>query len=102
MTELFRYGRIETTHAKALAMRAQAEHLVSVAKRGNTKRKANGPDVHERRLVASVLYDAAVVTKLFGEIAPKFADRSGGYTRLLQIGKRVGDGADMVILELVS
>jgi len=102
MTELFRYEQIKTTCAKALAIRAEAEHLVSIAKRGKTKRDANQPDVFERRLVAAVLRDPQVVKKLFDEIAPRFSERPGGYTRVYRIGQRLGDGAEMVVLELVK
>lgn len=102
MTELFRHERIKTTRAKALAIRSEAEHLVTIAKRGQVKREAQQADVHERRLVAAVLYDPQVVKKLFDDIAPRFADRPGGYTRLLKLGPRLGDGAEMVMLELVE
>ena len=61
-----------------------------------------GDDVHERRLVAAKLYDRAVVKKLFDEIAPRFVDRPGGYTRILKLGPRRGDAAEMVLLELVE
>lgn len=102
MTELFRHGRIKTTRAKALAVRSEAEHLVTIAKRGQAKRDAQLADVHERRLVSAVLYDPQVVKKLFDDIAPRFAERPGGYTRLLKLGQRLGDGAEMVVLELVE
>ena len=102
MTELFRHERIKTTKAKALAIRSQAERLVTVAKRGQVKRDAGQHDVHERRRVAAVLRDPEVVRKLFDEIAPRFAERPGGYTRVLKLGKRAGDGAGMVVLELVE
>ena len=102
MTELFRHERIRTTRAKALAIRSQAEHLVTIAKRGKAKRDVNQHDVHERRLVAAVLRDRSVVKKLFDEIAPRFMERPGGYTRIVKLGRRAGDGAEMVILELVE
>jgi large subunit ribosomal protein L17 len=102
MTELFRHGRIKTTRAKALAVRSEAEQLVTIAKRGQIKRDAQEADVHERRLVAAVLYDQQVVKKLFDDIAPRFAERQGGYTRVLKLGPRLGDGAEMVVLELVD
>jgi large subunit ribosomal protein L17 len=102
MTELFRHERIRTTRAKAQAIRSEAEHLVTVAKRGKTKRDAEEFDVHERRQVNSVLRDPAVVKKLFDEIAPRFMERPGGYTRIIKEGPRLGDGAEMVILELVD
>lgn len=102
MTELFRHGRIKTTEAKALAIRAQAEHLVTIAKHGRAKLNAQQHDVAERRQVAAVLRDRQVVKKLFDEIAPRYMERPGGYTRIFKLGRRVGDGAEMVILELVS
>jgi large subunit ribosomal protein L17 len=102
MTELFRHGRIRTTRAKAELVRAQAEHLVTIAKRGKTKRDAAVADIHERRLVAAVLTDEVVVKQLFEEIAPRFAARPGGYTRVYRLGQRLGDGAEMVVLELVA
>jgi len=102
MTELFRHGRIRTTRAKAELVRAQAERMVTIAKRGQTKRDAAQPDVHERRLVAAVLTDDGVVKQLFDEIAPRYATRPGGYTRVFRLGQRLGDGAEMVMLELVD
>lgn len=102
MTALFRHERIKTTRAKALAIRSEAERLVTIAKRGGSKREADRNDVHERRLVASRLKDRSVVAKLFDEIAPRLADRAGGYTRMVKLGRRLGDGAEMVILELVE
>lgn len=98
MTELFRHERIKTTKAKALGMRSQAERLITTAKRG----KAKGGGLHERRQVAAVLRDRAVVKKLFDEIAPRFAERPGGYTRIVRLGRRSGDGAEMVVLELIE
>lgn len=102
MTELFRHERIRTSKAKALAVRSEAEKLVTVAKRGAAKRSADQHDVHERRLVAAVLQDPNVVRKLFDDIAPRYSERNGGYTRVLKLGPRLGDGAEMVILELVE
>ncbi len=102
MTELFRHERIRTTKAKALAVRPQAERLVTIAKRGVAQRRAEGQDVHERRQIAAVLTDGEVVRKMFEEIAPRFDERTGGYTRILNLGRRQGDGAEMVLLELVD
>ena len=102
MTELFRHERIRTTKAKALAVRSEAEKLVTVAKRGKAKRDAEQFDVHERRLASAVLCDPEVVKKLFDEIAPRFETREGGYTRVLKLGPRQGDGSEMVLLELVD
>jgi len=98
MTELFDHERIKTTKAKALGIRSEAEHLITTAKRG----KAKPDDLHERRLVAAVLRDRAVVRKLFDEIAPRFESRPGGYTRVIKLGRRLGDRAEMVVLELVE
>jgi large subunit ribosomal protein L17 len=98
--QLFQHERIRTTRAKAEAVRGQAERLITLAKRGN----AAGEErmVHARRLAAARLSDAETVKKLFDDIAPRFEDRPGGYTRMLKLGPRVGDAADMVILELVE
>jgi len=98
MTELFRHERIRTTKAKALGIRSEAEHLITIAKQGKTK----GDDLHQRRQVAAVLRERAVVKKLFDEITPRFMERKGGYTRVVKLGRRLGDGAEMVILELVE
>jgi large subunit ribosomal protein L17 len=98
--ELFDHERIKTTHAKALAIRGQAEHLITLAKTGNA---AGGPQmVHARRLVAARLSNPDAVRKLFDDIAPRFKDRQGGYTRLTHLGIRHGDAAEMVLLELVE
>ena len=93
ITQLFKHDRIKTTEAKAKAVRGDAEKLVTLAKRG---------DLHGRRLAASRLNDSEVVKKLFDELATRFADRAGGYTRILRLGPRLGDGAVMVLLELVE
>jgi large subunit ribosomal protein L17 len=90
---LFSEGRIRTTEAKAKRLRPQAERLITFAKRG---------DVAARRRVLTVVRDKAVVHTLFAEIAPRFADRQGGYTRILKLGPRPGDGAPMVLIELVE
>ena len=90
---LFSEGRIRTTEAKAKRLRPQAERLITFAKRG---------DVASRRQVLTVVRDKAVVHKLFAEIAPRFADRQGGYTRILKLGPRPGDAAPMVLIELVE
>jgi large subunit ribosomal protein L17 len=102
MRALFRHERIRTTKAKALAVRSEAERLITKAKRGLSKAEADGNDVHERRQAIAVLRDKQVVGKLFDEIAPRYMERPGGYTRVLKLGKRQGDGAEMVILELVD
>jgi large subunit ribosomal protein L17 len=90
---LFEHERIKTTESKAKLLRPYAERLITKAKKG---------DVHDRRQVLSVIQDKAVVHKLFAEIAPRFAARNGGYTRILKIGPRQGDGAPMAFVELVQ
>ena len=92
VTDLFREGRIQTTDCRAKEARREAEKLITLAKRG---------DLHARRQVLSYVFDETVVTKLFEEIAPKYAERNGGYTRILKLGPRQGDGAEVVFLELV-
>ena len=98
--QLFEHERIRTTRAKAQAVRGQAEKLISLAKRGNEAGEAEM--VHARRLAAARLNDAEIVKKLFDDIAPRYEDRPGGYTRMLKLGQRQGDSAEMVILELVE
>lgn len=101
--QLYEHESIITTHVKAQVARIQAEKLISVAKRGNAAAKENpAAGVHARRVVASRLADAKVVMKLFDEIAPRYEQRPGGYTRMLKLGPRQGDAADMVLLELVE
>ncbi len=90
---LFTHERITTTEAKAKALRPVAERLITFAKRG---------DVAARREVLKLVPDRDVVHKLFAEIAPRYADRSGGYTRILKMGQRPGDGAPMARIELVD
>ena len=101
ITELFRHERIRTTRAKASAIRGAAEKLITSAKRGN----AAGDEtkvVHARRLATTRLHDPKMVKKLFDEIAPRYIDRPGGYTRIIKLGPRAGDAAEMVLLELVE
>jgi large subunit ribosomal protein L17 len=98
--QLFEHERIETTHTKALAIRGQAERLITLAKRGNKEGEA--AMVHARRLAAARLGNNQIVSKLFDEIAPRFEDRAGGYTRIYKLGPRKGDAAEMVLLELVE
>lgn len=93
VTSLFRYERITTTKAKALEVRKVAEKLI-------TRSKVDS--VHNRRQAARYIQDDIVLAKLFNEIGPRMKDRAGGYTRILKIGFRQGDAADMVILELVD
>jgi large subunit ribosomal protein L17 len=92
-TELFRHGRITTTQAKARALRPYAERLITKAKRG---------DLHARRLVLAKLHDRDVVARLFEDVAPRFAERDGGYTRILKLDPRKGDRAKMAMIELVD
>ncbi|MBQ1431174.1 MAG: 50S ribosomal protein L17 [Firmicutes bacterium] len=91
-TELFKHGRIETTSMRAKEIKRIAEKMITLAKRG---------DLHARRQVLSYLVDETTVTKLFDEIAPNYADRNGGYTRILKLGPRQGDAAETVFIELV-
>ena len=93
VTSLFKYERIETTKAKALEVRRLAEKMITRAKIDT---------VHNRRIVDKTIKDEAVLAKLFTEIAPMFVSRPGGYTRILKLGYRNGDAAEMVILELVQ
>jgi large subunit ribosomal protein L17 len=98
--QLFEYERLQTTRTKALAVRGQAERLITLAKRGNSGDEA--AVVHARRLAAARLGDAGAVKKLFEDIAPRFENRPGGYTRIVKLGPRLGDAAEIVILELVE
>ncbi|MGD2253073.1 MAG: 50S ribosomal protein L17 [Anaerolineales bacterium] len=100
IAELFRHERIRTTRAKASAIRGGAEKLITLAKRGNAAGAEKA--VHARRLAAGRLNDPEVVKKLFDEIAPRYADRPGGYTRLIKLVPRAGDAAEMALLELVE
>src|SRR5215216_4629696 len=92
-TQLFEHGRIVTTEAKARRLRPLAEKLITKARRG---------DIHSRRLVLTTVKDKSVVHTLFTEIAPTFADRDGGYTRITKVGPRKGDNAPMAVIELVT
>ena len=92
LTSFFEHGRIETTEAKAKELSGLADEFITLAKRG---------DLHARRQVLSYLMDEEVVKKLFDAIAPKYATRQGGYTRVLKLGPRRGDAAPMAIIELV-
>jgi large subunit ribosomal protein L17 len=92
-TALFEHGRITTTEAKARVLRPHAEKLITKAKKG---------DLHNRREVLKTIRDKGVVHVLFTEIAPTFAERPGGYTRITKIGPRKGDNAPMAVIELVT
>ena len=99
---LIRYEHIETTVPKAKELRPFVERLITIAKRGNASGEGNGKALHARRLVARELVDTDVVGKLFETIAPRFAERPGGYTRILRLGYRRGDSAELAQLELVG
>jgi ribosomal protein L17 len=99
---LIRHEHIETTMPKAKELRPFVERLITIAKRGVAAGDANGKALHARRLVAAELADKAVVSKLFEEVAPRFAERPGGYTRILRIGFRRGDAAEVAQVELVG
>ncbi len=93
VTSLFEHERIQTTTPKAKELRSIAEKLITLSKRG---------DLHARRMAGRVVRDPAILGKLFDELGPRFKDRPGGYTRVLQLGKRYGDNAPMAVIELVD
>ena len=93
VTDLLREGRITTTEMRAKEARRMAEKMITLGKRG---------DLHARRQALAYIFDEDVVKKLFDEIAPDMEDRQGGYTRILKLGPRRGDGAEEVYLELVK
>ena len=92
VTSFLKHGKIETTETRAKETRSIAEKMITLAKRG---------DLHARRQVLAYVTKEAVVKNLFDNIAPKYAERNGGYTRMYKVGPRRGDGAEVVILELV-
>lgn len=92
VTSFLKHGKIETTETRAKETRSLAEKMITLAKRG---------DLHARRQVLAFVTEEEVVKNLFENIAPKYADRNGGYTRIMKVGPRRGDGAEVVILELV-
>jgi large subunit ribosomal protein L17 len=92
ITDLLRYEKIRTTEAKARELRREAEKVITLAKTN---------DVHHRRLALTKVYDPRVVSKLFDEIGPRIADRPGGYTRMIKLMPRKGDGAPMAQVELI-
>jgi large subunit ribosomal protein L17 len=98
--QFFTHERIRTTRAKAAAIRGEAERLITIAR--NSAEGTDAEKVHAQRMVASRLGDNRMNKRLFEEIAPRFASRNGGYTRVLKLGPRMGDSAEMVILELVE
>ncbi len=91
-TDLFVHEKVTTTSAKAKALRPFAEKLITKARKG---------DLHSRRVVLKTITDKAAVAKLFEEVAPRYSDRPGGYTRITKLGPRRGDGAEEAIIELV-
>ena len=93
VTELFRHEEIRTTEAKAKAIRPQAERLITLAKRG---------DLHARRMAARDVQDPEILQKLFDELAGRYEDREGGYTRIYKLGPRQGDAAPMALISLVE
>jgi large subunit ribosomal protein L17 len=98
--QFFTHERIRTTRAKAAAIRGEAERLITIAR--NSAEGTDAEKVHAQRMVASRLGDNRLNKRLFEEIAPRFINRPGGYTRVLKLGPRMGDSAEMVILELVE
>ena|SRR5581483_322622 len=92
MAALVSHGRIKTTEARAKELRPRIERLITIAKRG---------DLASRRLALTYLPDKVVVEKLFADVAVRYADRPGGYTRITKIGQRKGDAAELVVIELV-
>lgn len=92
VTSLLQHERITTTETRAKEARVHAEHMITLAKRG---------DLHARRQAAAFLLDETILKKLFDTIGPRYADRQGGYTRIVRTGPRQGDAAPMAILELV-
>ena len=92
VTDLFKNERIQTTEMRAKEARKIAEKMITLAKKG---------DLHSRRQVLGYIFDEDVVSKLFNDIAPKYEDRQGGYTRILKLGPRRGDSAEAVFLELI-
>ncbi len=92
VTSLLREEKIKTTDTRAKEVKRMAEKMITLAKRG---------DLHARRQVLAYVFDETVVKNLFDEVAPRYAERNGGYTRILKLGPRRGDAAELVILELV-
>lgn len=100
INQLFTHERIRTTRAKALAIRTDAEKLITLAR--NSSSGSDIEKVNARRLAAARMDDPAMVRKLFDDLAPRYANRKGGYTRVLRLAPRLGDAAEMVLLELVE
>ena len=93
VTDLLRYERLTTTLAKARSVQPMAEKVLTLGK---------SDSVHQRRLAAAQLYDAKIVQKLFDVLGPRFLERPGGYTRIVRLGQRLGDAAEMAMIELVQ
>lgn len=93
VASLFEHGRIRTTNVKAKWLRSQAEHMITFAKRG---------DLHARRQVLRLIPDRKLVAKIFDELGPRYSTRNGGYTRIVKLGPRRGDAAEMCFIELVD
>ena len=93
VTDLLGYEKITTTQARAEQVRGLAERMISLGKRGG---------LHSRRQALSYIYDKSITDKVFSELAERYAERPGGYTRIIKVGRRLGDGAPMVQLELVK
>lgn len=100
INQLFMHERIRTTRAKAMAIRGEAEKLITLAR--NSGSASDIEKVNARRLAAARMDSPEMVRKLFDDIGPRFANRNGGYTRVLRLGPRLGDAAEMVLLELVE
>lgn len=100
MRQLFTHDRIHTTRAKAAAIRGEAEKIITIAR--NSADASEAEKVAARRQVVAKLGDNHIIKRVFDEIAPRFANRTGGYTRIVKLGPRLGDSADMVILELIE
>jgi large subunit ribosomal protein L17 len=94
-TALFEHEKIKTTEPKSKELRRTAEKLITLAKRGPD-------DLHARRLAARKIHDKEILQKLFDDIGPRYADRNGGYTRIVKLGNRLSDGAPMAVIELVE
>jgi large subunit ribosomal protein L17 len=101
-TNLLRHEHLTTTVPKAKELRPFVERLITIAKRGLADGAANAKELNARRLVMRDVQDREIVTKLFDTIAPRFAERAGGYTRLLRLGNRKGDNAEVAQVELVG
>jgi large subunit ribosomal protein L17 len=100
MRQLLTHDRIRTTRAKAAAIRGETERIITIAR--NSANASDADKVAARRRVAAKLGDRSMIKRIFEEVAPRFANRNGGYTRVVKLGPRLGDSAEMVILELVE